>query len=113
MTVTTLATSSFELDLAAYRSPEVRVFAGRERGQRVREAAQLDKLERKYATIEVHIPEDVYSVNSSFFLGMFGDSIRELGEAAFREKYRFTGKSIDRVLEDGISEALRKRSPLP
>ncbi|MGH8546153.1 MAG: hypothetical protein ACREX3_21530, partial [Gammaproteobacteria bacterium] len=99
------------VDLSAYRSSGVRVFAGRERGKKVRTAAALDRLDHQPDSVEVRIPDDVFSVNSSFFLGMFGRSIRTLGEDRFREKYEFVGKDIARVIEDGIKEALRSKSP--
>lgn len=100
------------VDLAEFRTGNVRVFAGRDRGQKVREAARLAALDDAGSEIEIRVPEDVFSVTSSFFLGMFGDTIRALGKSEFRRRYRFTGRDIERVLEDGIAEALRKESPL-
>lgn len=100
------------IDLDSYRSKSSRVFAGRSRGEAVRTAAKLDEEDRSAETVEVRIPEDTFSVNSSFFLGMFGESIRTLGEEKFKEKYHFVGKEISRVLEDGVKEALRTSSPL-
>ena len=100
------------VDLAAFRTSGVRVFAGRDRGRKVREAAALDKLDRETINVRVSVPQDVFSVNTSFFLGMFGKSIRELGEDKFREKYEFVGKPIDEVVDEGIEEALRSKSPL-
>ena len=100
------------IDLNDYRSAGSRVFAGRDRGRKVREAARLDDHDKKRDVIEVRVPEDVFSINSSFFLGMFGPSIRTLGEDGFQKRYKFTGKDIGRVIRDGIDEALRTGSPL-
>lgn len=100
------------IDLDDYRSKSSRVFAGRHRGEEVRKTARLNDEDKAEDAVEVVIPMDTFSVNSSFFLGMFGDSIRALGEERFREKYHFKGKNISRVLEDGIREALRTGSPL-
>ena len=99
------------IDLALYRTPGVRVFAGRDRGREVRAAAELDRLDQSSDTVEIVVPGDVFSVNSSFFLAMFGPSIRHLREPGFRHKYRFTGKTIDRVVDDGIREALATDGP--
>jgi hypothetical protein len=99
------------IDLSAYRTPGVRVFAGRERGREVRLAAELDRLDQLPDVVEIVVPEDVFSVNSSFFLAMFGPSIRTLGEAGFRRKFTFSGKSVDRVLNDSIREALATEGP--
>src|SRR5438445_13599666 len=101
------------IDLANYRTPDVRVFAGRDRGAKVREAATVDQFDSADEDVEVRVPEDVFSINSSFFLGMFGPSIRLLKEEEFRRRYRFVGKNIQRVIDECIKEALRTGSPLP
>jgi hypothetical protein len=61
---------------------------------------------------EIRIPKDIFQMTSSFFLGMFGDAIRFLGAENFRRRFRFIGKDIDDVVEEGIQEALKKSSPL-
>lgn len=100
------------VDLDEYRTPGGRVFSGRDRGEMVRKAARLDELDLEDSTIRVVVPDDVFSVNSSFFLEMFGPSIRRLGEEEFRRRYQFEGPNLDRVMRDGIREALLKISPL-
>ena len=101
------------IDLSEYRSGTSRVFAGRDRGTSVRERARIDDLDRGGEEVEVRIPPDTFSVNSSFFLGMFEKSIQLLGPDAFRQRYHFIGADvIKRTLEDGIAEALRTKSPL-
>lgn len=104
-----------QVSLERYRSEGVRVFAGRERGEEVRRKAELDILDERtdVSVIEVLVPLDVFSVNSSFFLGMFGPSVRKLGERGFRAKYRFSGKDISGTVDEGIREALNRESPLP
>jgi hypothetical protein len=95
------------LDLADWsRDPQARVLAGRDSGERVRAAAKLDELDRASEVVQVRIPLKLFAVTSSFFLGMFGASIRYLGEAKFRQHYQFTGKPITRVIEDGIRSVL-------
>ena len=80
-----------KIDLDEYRSEGGRVFVGRERGQRCRQKANLDWLDERETAVEIHVPEDTFSVNSSFFLAMFAKSIRKHGAARFRELYEFTG----------------------
>ncbi|MBA3342484.1 MAG: DUF4325 domain-containing protein [Gemmatimonadaceae bacterium] len=99
-------------DLNTYRSAGSRVFAGRDRGREVRIKAMLDDMDIEPGEVEVSVPADVFSVNSSFFLGLFGPSIRSLGGPGFRAKYRFVGRDISRVVNDGIEEALNTSSPL-
>ncbi|MGH7584002.1 MAG: hypothetical protein ACREL5_12330 [Gemmatimonadales bacterium] len=100
------------IDLAHYNSSGIRVYAGRDRGEAVRAKAKLDEADDSPDTVEVKVPDDIFSITSSFFLGMFGKSIRKLGESEFRQRYRFTGPSIGEVVEDAIHEALRTSSPL-
>lgn len=97
----------FILDLDQYRSPGVRVFSGRGRGKAVKEEAVLISLEREHDKILVLVPEDTFSISSSFFLGLFGDSIRRLGENGFRSKYTFVGPDLTGVIEDSLRAALR------
>ena len=100
------------VDLGNYRSPDGRVFAGRDRGRRARKRARLDEHDRHGRRVEVHVPEDIFSVTSSFFLAMFGPSIRHHKAARFRELYSFTGWDVTEVLDQGIREALDRKSPL-
>lgn len=81
-----------------------RVLAGRDRGK---DACEFFKLldipvEDK---VEVHVPENMTSVNVSFFIGMFKQIIYKLGDRGFREKYTFTGFDIKRTIAAGIAEA--------
>jgi hypothetical protein len=39
--------------------------------------------------VRVHIPADIWSINWSFFGGLFGDSVRTLGRHGFKEKDQF------------------------
>lgn len=101
------------VDLKDYRTRDSRVFSGRERGAAVRRSAELDRLDKEPKTlVEVRVPEDIFSVNSSFFLGMFGDSIRALGAEGFRAKYRFEGADISRLVDTCIVAALREETPI-
>jgi hypothetical protein len=94
------------IDLEALRGGDrVRVLAGRDAGREARRLAKIEALESAAApgdTIEVRIPQRIISVTSSFFLGLFAESIRRLGVEGFRARYRFTGKPIEQVVEDAI-----------
>ena len=47
-------------------------------------------------------------MNSSFFLGMFGEAIRELGSAEeFHRHFVFEGMDISLAIDAGVCEALR------
>lgn len=89
-----------------------KVFVGRPKGERARVIAKLDRADERDSNVTVIVPEGVYSVNSSFFLGMFGPSVRRWREEGFRERYKFVGTDISHAVEDGIREALDSTSPL-
>ena len=79
-----------------------KVLAGRTNGENIR------KKESENEKIEIIIPNDVFSFNSSYFLGMFGESVKKLGKEKFEEKYQFNtnNESIKMNIKDGIDEAL-------
>jgi predicted flavoprotein YhiN len=100
------------LDLSKYQSDPARIFAGRDRGASVRDAAQIADFEKsKDDVLEVHVPEGTFAVTSSFFLALFGETIRKLGANGFRDRVKFTGKSIEKVVDQAIWEALEALKP--
>jgi hypothetical protein len=102
-----------EINLAKYRRKNSRVFSGRIEGYDVRDALKLSELEKKYSNIIIKVPEDTLSFNTSFFLGVFGESVRNLGEVKFREVYQFQCPSIViKQINDGIKRAIKISNPL-
>jgi hypothetical protein len=102
------------IDLGEARSSqEAKVFSGRQRGKHWRRVFGLDHLDRQPGTIVVKIPRDVFSVNMSFFLGLFGESVRGLTREGFEAKYQF---DCDPVLlpsiRQGVERALKESSAL-
>jgi hypothetical protein len=74
----------------------------------------LQELETRGVEFEIHIPVDTITVTSSFFGGMFGPSIRSLGETEFRRRFSFTGKDISRVIgrwDSGSVEGVESTPP--
>ena len=89
------------------------LIAGRQKGASARAKFDLDALDASSDRVRVTIPTEVISLNSSFFLGMFGKSIQDLGGEKFLEKYSFECAPI--LYEDinsGIRQALNKANPL-
>ena len=103
------------IDLSSVRtSPSSRVFSGRERGLAAREKFNLNVLDHQSGGVTVVIPEGTYSMNMSFFLGMFGDSVRELGRDEFRQKYLFESDPVHlQSIEEGVNRALKESFVLP
>jgi hypothetical protein len=101
------------LDFGKYITAGVGILAGRERGHRARTAERLDAVDRKAdEMVKVVVPEEVYSINSSFFLGMFEKSIVDLGEAEFRRRYLFEGDVAISARNEGIRIARLFKRPL-
>jgi hypothetical protein len=100
-----------KIDLAKFGGP---VFVGREAGESARKRAHLDKYDGTPGRVRILIPEDTYSVNSSFFLGMFDKSIKKLGSReAFFEKYEFQyPKHLAESIEAAINRALLEKKVL-
>lgn len=91
------------VDLGKFRGdPSIRVLAGRDIGQDVRSRARIAELDGIAEPVTVLVPSDLFAVTSSFFLGMFADSIRRLGSEGFRSHYLFAGKRIDMVVDDAV-----------
>jgi hypothetical protein len=100
-------TDTAVIDLDDFRSPGVRVFAGRDRGTLVRRDAKLNQLDRTDDPVVVCVPDDTFSISSSFFLALFGESIRRHGAEGFLRKYLFVGADISETVNRGIQAALR------
>ncbi len=104
-----------KIDLEKARSSrEAKVFSGREKGKYWREYFKLDQLDENADKIEVVIPEDIFAINLSFFLSLFGESVRHLGREGFVEKYKFVADPVlQPLIEQGINQALKRSSALP
>lgn len=94
--------------------------SGRPLGLKVRENIKLDYLEENYDTINIVIPKTITVINPSYFLGLFGSSVRKLKYEGFKDKYVFDLDLLDdenRIniqadIEDGIDRALKERGIL-
>lgn len=97
------------IDFAKYNGP---VYTGRERGVRLRAELRLDDIDRSDAIVEVSIPDDTYTVTSSFFLGLFGPSVIRAGSKdAFYERFHFKSPAFLRPDMDGyVARALQTRN---
>lgn len=99
------------IDLSNYKRKESKMFSGRNNGKDARKRSKIEIKEEECKEIIIDVPSDTMSINSSFFLGMFGISVRKLGDSAFREKYKFKtdNQSIITNIEEGIAWALARK----
>ncbi len=87
-----------EIDNKTYK-----VLSGKELGAKARAFFNLDLLDSQANTVTFTVPEEVFSINSSFFSAMFQKSIKTLGVSQFRKQYIFDCDEIIRMnIENGI-----------
>jgi hypothetical protein len=95
------------IDLSRYGGP---VYSGRSRGEVVRDKLGLDQYDKSGQEIVIEVPENTYSITSSFFLGLFGRSIVYFGSKdLFLKKYEFIANelllnSIDKYINIALLE---------
>jgi hypothetical protein len=99
------------IDFATLGGP---VYVGRANGTQARKRLKIDVLDAEADPIRVLIPEQTYSVNSSFFLGMFGPSLTRLDSPlAFFTHYDFRGPDhVLGTLRLVVDRALASRGKL-
>lgn len=90
------------------------VFTGRPRGEDARRKLGLDLVDQGGGTVEVIIPQDIYTLTSSYFLGLFGPSVRKYGrKSEFLEHYRFKAPPrVSERLDEWVDRALRDKGAL-
>lgn len=95
-------------------SKDIFAISGRDLGYKQRKHHKLDTEEDKYECIEIYIDERIIFLSSSFFLGMFGDSVRKCKTRdTFKEKFKFIANDqLNSNIEDGINDALKDVNPL-
>lgn len=90
------------------------VFVGRPNGERARAKLGIAELDKSKDPIEVVVPDTTYSINSSYFLGMFGSSVVTFGsKEAFFTHYRFKAPPVlMEAIEKHADRALREQGIL-
>jgi hypothetical protein len=92
-----------------------KVFTGRDRGAYVRDESKIDEIEANNDRINIIIPNNIYSINPSFFEELFDHVVLKLGKEKFLEKFRFESQGdyeYQRPLEEAIERILRKKTAI-
>ncbi len=87
-----------------------KVFTGRDRGEIVRKKSRIDELEQIYDTVKIIIPDNIYSINPSFFEEFLVNVVTKLGKEDFLKKFHFESlgdyeyelplyQAVDRILK--------------
>ena len=101
------------INLGDFKRKEIKILSGRQNGEIIRKKVKLDDEDRTKGIIKIIVPQDVFSLNSSYFLGLFGDSVRKLGEIGFKEKYQFECADAIKInIANGIKYALKGMNAL-
>ena len=98
-------TAPATIDFSKIEGP---VYTGRQRGELLRQALQLDRLDKAPETVDVRIPDSTYTISTSFFLGLFGPSVVKAGSPeAFYRHYRFQSLAfLKEVMDSDVRRAL-------
>lgn len=102
-------------ELEKYRSKGSKVFTGRDKGRYVREDSKFDKLEKDNDSITFVIPDNIFSINPSFFEELLINVVTKLGKDKFMEKYKFINEGnykYEKPLFDAIDRILRENNAL-
>lgn len=98
-----------KINLQKFRQADSKIYSGRNMGIDARKILNLNKLDKSPQSCEVIIPRDTWAINSSFFGGLFEESVIQLGEIEFRKKYHFifdNGAELSPELESNINEGI-------
>ncbi len=84
------------------------VLSGRELGDNIRKKFNFDELDNSEEKYEIIFPTNIISISTSFFLALFGESVRKCGsKEKFEDKYLFNvSSSLKSNINDGITDAL-------
>ena len=99
----------------AVKNKKSKVFTGRDRGEFIRKKSNLDKIENEHASVNIIIPDDIYSINPSFFEELFVNVVQKLGKEEFMKKFVFTSEgdyNYQKPLQEAIERILRKKTAL-
>lgn len=103
------------INLENFRVKDSKVFTGRDRGAIVRVNSKLDEIEKNNDCVKIIIPDNIYSINPSFFEELFINVVTKLGKEGFNKKFSFESignYNYQRPLNEAIHRILRKNTAL-
>lgn len=108
-----MKTAVFELE--KYRAKDSCVFTGRDKGKYVRENSNFDRLEEENDKVIFVIPDNLFSINPSFFEELLVNVVGKLGKERFLAKYEFKNEgdyNYETPLMSAIDRLLRESNAL-
>jgi hypothetical protein len=88
-----------------------KVFTGRDYAKEIRVISNLDFIENQFDNVEIIIPDNIYSINPSFFEELFKNVVIKLGKKEFLRKFDFKSVSYDyqKSLNEAIYRIIREK----
>lgn len=107
------------INLEDYRTPNSKVFTGRDRGIDVRDKSKIDEIIKSNVdeTITVIIPENVRSINPSFLEEFLFNVVSKFGKEIFFKRVVFKNNSdrystFENDLEEAVESILKENNSL-
>ena len=103
----------FNLD--DYRIPGSKIFTGRDIGLDVKNKSNINTIFDENEKIEFIIPDNLFSINPSFFEELFIDIVLKNGKEIFFNKMVFINKGkyqFEKPLNEAIDRILREKTAL-
>lgn len=109
-----MMTKPYIIEMKQFYRTGSRALAGRDYGHLCRNKIGLSKLENSNCKIIIVFDEELFSLNTSFFKGFFGESVKTYGKEKFNEKYTFQGAEdiTSDVINSAIDDILKVNSLL-
>lgn len=104
-----------EIKLEDFRTPGAKIFTGRDRGEEVRIKSRIDEIEKENEQVIFIIPDNLYSINPSFFEELFVNVVTKLGKESFNKKFIFKNDgdyNYSKPLNEAIDRILREKTAL-
>ena len=92
-----------------------KVFTGRDRGADVRKASRIDEIEANNESVIIIIPDQVYSINPSFFEELLKNVVLKLGKNGFFEKFKIESRGsyqYEAPLAEAIERILKEKTAI-
>ena len=103
------------IELEDYRVEGAKVFTGRDRGLYVRKECKIDEIECNNEVVKIIIPDNIYSINPSFFEELFFNVVNKLGKEKFLNKFSFENLgeyNFIKPLNEAIERILRTKTAI-
>ena len=103
------------INLETFRAKGAKVFTGRDRGKYVRETSKLDELAINNSEIDIIIPDNIYSINPSFFEELFLNVVTQFGKEEFIKRFHFTSLgnyNYEKPLNEAFDRILRIKTAI-